>query len=432
MFVPIVAARDGHDFIAAAVQGGAAATLVGPGREGLLADLPSELTVVEVDDTLLGLQQLARTTRHARAAVGVPGVAITGSNGKTTTRAMVEAVLRSAFDPVLSTQGNFNNHLGVPLSLLAAPHQPAAEVLELGMSAPGENDLLAEIVAPHVGIVTSIALEHLEFMGSLEAIAKAEAEVMAHVAAGGALVIPSDTPLLESQIPEGYAPKVVRVGPDAHADVRIVDVEVGARTRCVFDLQPHGSGAKRASVQLQTFGAHNARNAGAALAVGLHLGLPLAPVIEALEAVVPVGDRGRLRSWGEHLVIADCYNANPGSMQVALESLAALRASRPGPLVAVLGDMLELGPTEAQLHREVGELAAKLKIDAVIAYGRLSESIAKAAQGAGIDASFVGEDLDAAVEQLRARFGAATPAGGVLLKGSRGMKLERIVAALGL
>ncbi len=420
LFVPIVAARDGHDFIAAAIEGGASAVLQARGRELP----PGEATVVEVEDTLLALQALARAARASRATQ-VPAVAITGSNGKTTTRAMVEAALSSHYGSVLATQGNFNNHLGLPLSLLGEPHAPEAEVLELGMSAPGENDLLASIVQPQIGIVTSIALEHLEFMGSLEAIAKAEAEVMAHVADTGALVIPSDAPLLDAEIPAAYRPRVLRVGPDANADLRIAEVEVGERTRCVIAMP----GGERVALRLQTFGAHNARNAASALAVALHLGLPFSPVVDALEAVVPVGDRGRLKSFGEHLVIADCYNANPGSMQVALESLAALRETREGPLIAVLGDMLELGPTEGALHREVGALAAKLGVDAILAYGKLGD--AYVAGAAGIEGRFFAEDLDALVATLREQLAGAEP-GAVLLKGSRGMRLERVLAALGI
>ena len=428
LFVPIVAARDGHEFIEHALAGGAAAVLVQAGRA-----LPEgECSVIEVADTLAGLTELARSARRARLERGVPAVAITGSNGKTTTRAMVEAVLRVGYDSVLSTQGNFNNHLGVPLSLLDAPHAPDAEVLELGMSAPGENDQLASIVQPQVGIVTSVALEHLEFMGSIEAIAKAEAEVMAHVASDGALVIPSDEPLLSAEIPAAYAPRVWRVGPDADADVRIEAVELRERTHCRFRL-PKG---ELMEVALGVFGVHNARNAASAIAVGLHLGIAPAKIAEALEGVQPVGDRGRLRQYGPHLLIADCYNANPGSMEVALQSLAALRTSRSGPSIAVLGDMLELGPTEAQLHLEVGARAAELGIDAVLAFGPLSEAIAKGAEAGGVgQVQWLGEvGGDEAVAQARAwidaRLGGAE-AGAVLFKASRGIRLERVIDSLG-
>lgn len=430
LFVPIIAARDGHDFIDAALAAGASATLVGAGRP-----LPSDerATVVEVGDTLAALSALGR---DARDHVAGPVVSITGSNGKTTTRAFVEAALATAYDPVLCTRGNLNNHLGVPLSLVDEPHDPAAAVLELGMSAPGENDHLGAIVRPSVHVITSIALEHLEFMGSLEAIAAAEAEPIAHLRAGPggeapALIVPSDEPSLVAHLPgPDTGVCVLRVGPDVSAetlDVAITGVEVGARTHVRLRLR----GGESMALKLQTFGAHNARNAASAVAVAAHLGLALAPLVEALEAVDPVGDRGRLLELGPHLLIADCYNANPGSMLAALDSLARLRSRRAGPLVAVLGDMLELGPTTAQLHRELGAEAARLGLDAVLGYGPLARHIAAGAEAGGIVAAHlerVDADVDAAAAWVRAQLGER--GGAVLFKGSRGIRLERVVEAL--
>ena len=422
LFVPIVAARDGHDFLPQAIAGGAAAVLVGSDHT-----LPDEslgssgVTVVQVDDTLVALQRLGARSRDR---VSGPVVSITGSNGKTTTRAMVAAVLGTALDPVLCTRGNLNNHLGVPLTLLDEPHDPAAMVIELGMSAPGENDRLAEIVRPSIAVITSIALEHLEFMGTLEAIAAAEAEVVPHVDPSGVVVVPSDEPTLRPHLPAGPRPAVLRFGPDEDAEVRVLGVVQGERTAATLRV-----GGERVTLRLQLFGAHNARNAAAALAVGMHLGLPLRPMVEALEAVEPVGDRGRVLHHGEHLVIADCYNANPGSVEAALTALASVRVSRSGPLVAVLGDMLELGPQEAELHAEVGRRCAALGIDEVIALGPRSEATVQAARTAGISARHLGDDVEAAAAAVRSALGDAAP-GAVLIKASRGMRLERVVAAL--
>ena len=426
LFVPIVAARDGHEFIDSAIEGGASAVLQAKGRPVPEADV----TVVEVDDTLEGLGELARSARRERAKV--PSVAITGSNGKTTTRAMVEAVLACAYTPVLSTKGNFNNHLGLPLSLLEQPHRPKAEVLELGMSAPGENDHLASIVQPRMGIVTSIALEHLEFMGSLEAIAAAEAEIMPHLPPHGLLVIPSDAPLLEAHVPTGPgAPRVLRVGPDERADLRVVEAELSSEgTRGVIELP----GGERVALELRVFGVHNLRNAGAALAVGVYLGIPLPAMVDALAKVDPVGDRGRVSTWRGHSIIADCYNANPGSMQVALESLAAYGGNAPIHRIAVIGDMLELGPTAAQLHREQGELAARLGVDRLIGVGPLSVQAVeafRAARGTEAGVAFDALPADATAiatslrDALEGHEGAA-----LLFKGSRGIRLESVVDAL--
>jgi UDP-N-acetylmuramoyl-tripeptide--D-alanyl-D-alanine ligase len=424
LFVPIVAARDGHDFITAAAEAGASACLIGAGRS--TPPGCEDLTIVEVDDTLAGLSALGRA---ARSQIAGPVVAITGSNGKTTTRAFIEAVLATGFDPVLCTRGNFNNHLGVPLTLVDEPHEPAAAVLELGMSAPGENHHLAGIVAPTIHVITSIALEHLEFMGSLEAIAAAEAEPIAHLRAGGALIVPADEPSLIphfAKLSEGV--ELLRVGPAGAEplDVAILEVEVGVRTKAVLGLR----GGERLELRLATFGAHNARNAASAVAVALHLGLPRAPLIDALEAVDPVGDRGRIGELGPHLLIADCYNANPGSMDAALRSLALLRAARPGRLIAVLGDMLELGPSEDALHREVGATAAALGLDAVLGVGERAEAIVEAARAGGVSAAMHLPADEAGVERAAAWVRAQLDdrPGAALFKASRGIRLERVLA----
>jgi UDP-N-acetylmuramoyl-tripeptide--D-alanyl-D-alanine ligase len=324
---------------------------------------------------------------------------------------------------VLCTAGNLNNHLGVPLTLLGAPHDPAASVIELGMNAPGENDRLSAMVRPTIHVVTSIALEHLEFMKTIEAIAAAEAEPFRHVVPGGVVVVPSDEPLLEPHVPADV--RVLRCGPDRDADVRVVEVETGTVTRA--RLQPRDGDA--VDVRLRLFGAHNARNAAVALAIGVHLGLPMPEMIAALERVEPVGDRGRVLSVGPHLVVADCYNANPGSVAAALRSLASLRGSRPGRLVAVLGDMLELGPRESELHADAGRLAGELGVDAVVGIGPRSRATAEAAHEAGATvAHFDTTALAAAVEWVAGHLGDAP--GAVLVKGSRGMKLERFVEGL--
>jgi UDP-N-acetylmuramoyl-tripeptide--D-alanyl-D-alanine ligase len=426
LFVPIVAARDGHDFMADAIAGGALAVLIARGR----TPPAGEVTIVEVDDTLAALGRLASDAR--RRIVG-PVVAITGSNGKTTTRAFIEAALGSALDPVLCTRGNLNNHLGVPLTLLDEPHDPAAAVIELGMSAPGENDQLAQIVEPSVHVITSIALEHLEFMGSIEAIAAAEAEPIRWLRAsadgrGPALVVASDEPLLAEHVARADpSVRVIRFGPlGSGATVEILEVEVGVPTRARLRVADVGE----IELRLRTFGAHNARNAAAAIAVARHLELPLDPVIAALERVEPVGDRGRVRELGSHLLIADCYNANPGSMAVALDSLAQLRTRRSGPLLAVLGDMLELGPDELALHAELGERAVALGLDGLLGIGPRSEAAVTAARAAGLAADHLASDqVDEAAAWVRDRL-AGRENGAVLFKASRGIRLERVLDRL--
>lgn len=413
LFVPIVAARDGHAFIPDAIAAGASAVLVARGRE-----LPAgDVTVVEVDDTLVALQRLGAKRRQS---VEGPVVAITGSNGKTTTRAMVAAVLETAFPDLVCTRGNLNNHLGVPLTLLDEPEDADAMVIELGMSAPGENDHLARLVSPTVAIVTSVALEHLEFMKSIEAIAAAEAESIAHVRDGGIVVVPSDEPLLWPYLPRDGRCRVWRVGPDDDADVRLVEVTQGVTTRARVTTAAHGEFA----LELGLFGLHNARNAAAAIAVGTALGLPLSDMLGALAAVEPVGDRGRVIVHGEHLIVADCYNANPGSVSSALRSLGALADDR--RRVAVLGDMLELGPDELALHAAVGEACADAGIETLVAFGPRSREAARTAAARGLDV-FATDDVDAACAWLAPQL--VRPAV-VLVKGSRGMRLERVIEQL--
>ena len=413
LFVPIVAARDGHAFVADAIAGGAAAVLLAKGRP-----LPAKeaVTVVEVADTAAALDALARAARERCRG---PAVAITGSNGKTTTRALVEAALPTRYRELLATRGNLNNHLGVPISLLSGPDEPDAIVLELGMSAPGENERLAALVRPDVAVITSVAIEHLEFMGSLEAIAAAEAEPLRHLRPGGVVVAPDDEPTLE---PHLVGRDVLYFGSGDRCAVRVLGAELGEGTTATIRL-PDGEVAR---LELRAFGAHNARNAAAALAVGLHLGCEAGPMLAALAAVEPVGDRGRVLRFGPHLVIADCYNANPGSVEAALRSLGALR--RAGARVAVLGDMLELGPTGPELHAEVGRLAAALGLAGLFTFGELAGEAARAAAAGGIPARHFGRDLDALTAAVREALGAAP--GAVLIKGSRGVRLERVVAAL--
>lgn len=413
LFVPIVAARDGHDFIPAAIEGGAAATLVQRGRDLV----PEKISVIEVDDTQAALTRLA--TQRCAGFDG-PVVTISGSNGKTTTRAMVAGALESALDTVLCTRGNLNNHLGVPLTVLGEPHEPDAMVIELGMSAPGENDALAAIARPQVHVITSVALEHLEFMKSIEAIAAAEAEPVGRVRPGGCVVAPMDEPLLKPHL-DAASVDVLTFGNTDDCDVQILDVVVGTTTRARIRVGPHDP----VEVEVPLFGAHNARNAAAALAVGHRLGLPLEGMVEALATVRPVGDRGRAIEWNGHLLIADCYNSNPGSVEAALGSLSTTQAE--GRTVAVLADMLELGPTEAELHAESGALAARLGIDVVLGFGPLSRHTVEAATSAGIQAEHF-ESIERLRDGLRRALGEAGSV--ALLKGSRGMKLERVLEGL--
>ncbi len=436
VFVALVGVRDGHDFRDAAIEKGASAILQQRGRElpGLAVD--RDVTVIGVDDPLAALTQLAREVRGRFAG---PAVALTGSNGKTTTRALTSALLELRWPgAVLSTRGNFNNHLGVPLTLLGEPHQPAAFCIELGMSAPGENEALASIVRPSVGIVTSVALEHLEFMGSLAAIVDAELEVAKHIQPGGALVIPGDDADIAQALSKMEQARgvplpfrVLRFGPascdpdlsvEAVPDADVTRGKLRARDGAQFEIE------------LALFGAHNLRNAAAAILAARHIGVADEGMVEALANVQPVGNRGRVLKVASTTVVADCYNANPGSMTVALRALAEAGRATNNRTIAVLGDMLELGETEQALHRDVGELVRELGIDHLFAVGSLGSWIADGARGGATRVQDLGviaeeNDLRAAVDEIRSLL-ADGQASTLLLKASRGIRLERVVTAL--
>ncbi|MEE9386598.1 MAG: UDP-N-acetylmuramoyl-tripeptide--D-alanyl-D-alanine ligase [Nannocystaceae bacterium] len=418
VFVPIVAQRNGHDFIEAAIAGGAHAVLQQIGRA-----IPSgSVSVVEVDDTLAALTRLAQ---HARNAISGPVVAITGSNGKTSTRALTAAALATRYRPLLCTRGNLNNHLGVPLTLLGSPHDPAAAVIELGMSAPGENAHLAKIVRPHAAIITSLALEHLESMGSFQAIVDAEAEVIPHLQPGGAIIVPENEPALLPHLQRASTARILRFGSTSQADIRIRNVVVGPRTIAELELPGH----KTVQISLDMFGSYHALNAAAAMCAALHFGLDPQNVAEALSRVKVVGDRGRWINCGEHALIADCYNANPGSMRAALSSLGALRNHRPGPLIAVLGDMLELGSQEASLHRDLGHHIADLGLDALITVGPRAKCIGEAARDGGILAAHF-HKADAEAAAWLAKLVVDGPGATLLFKASRAIALEQLVQTL--
>ncbi len=442
LFVPLVAERDGHDFIPAAIAAGASAILVQEGHP--LPEVPAgrDLTLIEVKDTQQALTELARFTALQRRQENIPALAITGSNGKTTTRAMSEAVFKSIFgeNEVLCTQGNLNNHLGLPLTILGRPHQPRAEVLEFGMSALGENAHLASIAQPSMNIITSIALEHLEFMKNLENIAEAESEVMSFLPADGQLIIPNDEPLLEERIlidqpkatvwnfgsPEHTRPERAR-----HT-VEILGVELGERTQAHLRFP----GGEKHPLRLKTFGAYNARNAAAALCAGLALDAPIAPMLEALEEVRPVGDRGRTEALGPHLIVADGYNANPGSMSAALRSFASLQEQGYTKSIAILGDMLELGPESPRLHHELGAEVKSHNVYGLMSVGPSAKAIHDGAMGLGhrhhveeLNPQNIQAVVDWVLNILRdAELKNEKVA--LLFKASRGIRIERVLDTL--
>lgn len=413
LFVALKGERfDAHDFLAQAKAAGAVAALA---ERGLAeAGLPGLL----VADTKLALGDLAAGWRRR---FHLPLIAVTGSNGKTTVTQMIASILRSWLgDSAFSTQGNLNNDIGLPLTLLRLRQDDAAwhraGVVELGMNHPGEIAYLARIAAPTVALVNNAQREHQEFMATVEAVARENGAVIEALGPTGVAVFPADEPYtaLWHQLAAGRP--VLSFARTGTADVTGEAVWAGDHWALMLHT-PAGS----ATTQLRIAGAHNIKNALAATACALAAGVPLASIERGLAAFEPVKGRSQVKRFlrGERKVtlVDDTYNANPDSMRAAVDVLAEMQ----GPRWLVLGDMGEVGNQGPAFHREVGEYAQQRGIDALWCVG---ESMQHAAQAYGAARHF------ADVPQLIAALGEQPDAACVLVKGSRFMKMERVVEAL--
>ncbi|MDH0361615.1 UDP-N-acetylmuramoyl-tripeptide--D-alanyl-D-alanine ligase [Comamonas aquatica] len=412
LFVALQGERmDAHDFLPQVrAQGQAAAAIARDGLEAL------GLAGIEVPDTTQALGALAAGWR---SMFGLPLIAVTGSNGKTTVTQMIASILQAqAGDAAFATQGNFNNAIGVPLTLfrLSAAHQLG--VVELGMNHPGEIAELARIAQPTVALVNNAQREHQEFMHTVQAVAEENGSVLAYLPADGVAVFPSDeafTPLWRSLA--GERPVLTFGGEDA--DVRSLQATWADSAWQVQVQTPQG----RFDCALHIAGRHNVRNALAAAACALAAGVPLAAIAQGLSAFQPV--KGRSRSTavvcaGRRVdVVDDTYNANPDSVQAAIAVLAEL----PAPRLLVLGDMGEVGDQGPAFHTEVGASARQAGIETFLALGpQMQHAVAAFGQGA---THF--EEMAALVAAVQARMGQT---GSVLVKGSRSMKMEHVVQAL--
>ena len=411
---------DGHDFLAEAASRGAACAVVAAGRA--LPPLPGPLPLLAVPDTLEALGALAR---HHRRRFPVPLVGVTGSNGKTTTREMIAAVL-AVRGPVLKTEGNLNNEVGVPLTLFGLSPEHVAAVVEMGMSHPGEISRLAAIAEPRVGVVTNASAAHLHGLGSVEAVASAKAELYRGLPPDGIVVANADDPrMLAKARKSGRRVVTFASGRESRADVAVLAVEPRGESGQLVLL---GVGTKEVPVSLALVGAHNALNAAAAAAAAVALGASDREIAQGLAAVRPVGRRLRLsRLPSGALLVDDCYNANPASMAAALDTLAGL--ARGGRALAALGDMLELGEAEGESHEELGRLARACGLSVLATFGPRTRATHRVALEAGLPEAdaFHTEDMGALAAFFSGRLG---PGDVLLVKASRGMKLERLVETL--
>jgi UDP-N-acetylmuramoyl-tripeptide--D-alanyl-D-alanine ligase len=425
LFVALQGERfDAHDFLPHARAAGAVAAIATHG----LSDAADGLPGLRVADTLVALQTLAAGWR---ARMALPLIAVTGSNGKTTVTQMLASVLRAAYgDAGFATAGNLNNHIGVPLTLLRlrqdATLRHRAAAVELGMNHPGEIALLASLAAPTVALVNNAQREHQEFMADVGAVARENGSVFAALAADGTAVFPADdahTPLWREL---AGARRVLSFALREAASPIPADVSASADWQADdngghWSLQLH-TPAGEAALRLRAAGLHNVRNALAAAACALAAGVPLAAIVLGLERFEPVSGRSQLhrveRAGRAFTLVDDAYNANPDSVLAAIEVLAGL----PAPRWLILGDMGEVGERGAEFHAEVGARAAARGIDSFWAVGALS---AHAAAAYGPAARHFER-----VDSLLAALPDGPPAASVLVKGSRFMRMERVVQAL--
>jgi len=413
LFVAVKGPRfDGHDFLAEAAGRGAVAALVH--RDAVA---PPELPLVRVADTTTALGELGR---HARLAYRMPVVAITGSVGKTTSKEMAAALLATR-GAVLKTEGNLNNQYGLPLTLLRLAPEHTAAVLELGMSAKGELSALTALAQPDVAVITRIAPVHLEFFGSLEAIAAAKAEILEGLRPGGTAVLNHDDPQLLG-VGSGFRGEIVWFGRGRECAVSAENWR-GTVFGMRFDLRV---GGRVVDVALPLAGAHHVTNFLAAAAAAHHLGIAPEAMAAAAATLAPARHRGEVLRLGEDVTLVDdSYNSSPEAVTAALQALALAPGTR---RVAFLGEMLELGPSGPELHRATGAAAAA-RLDALFAVGTLGAHLLEGARGAGAKAaSLVGfPDSEAAAAAVSAL---VRPGDAVLVKGSRGVRMERVVEAL--
>ena len=396
---------DGHDHAGQAGRAGAVA---------VLGCRPTTLPTVVVDDAQAALQALAAMV-VARLRDGLTVVGVTGSQGKTSTKDLLGAVL-SSVAPTIATTGSLNNELGVPLTMLRADGATRFLVLEMGARHVGDIAALTGLVAPDVGVVLNVGQAHLGEFGSRAAIARAKGELVQGLTPGGTAVLNADDPRVVAMrsLTDG---SVVTFGRAAHADVRVRDLSLDRLGRPSFTLQTADGSAR---VALPVVGAHQALNASAAAAAALAAGVPIDLTAAALATASLSKWRMELRHLADGVTLLnDSYNANPDSTRAALDALAAIEGGR---RIAVLGEMLELGESSAAEHRGIGEYAAR-RADLVVAVGETARQIF---DGAG-DRAVLLADNDAAIDWLRGQLGAGDV---VLVKASRGVRLDEVAAAL--
>ena len=412
LFIAIAGERfDGHKYVQAALEKGAVGAIVE--AEKKVAGDP--LRLLQVEDSVKALQLLGAA---ARRLWGKPLLAVTGSAGKTTTKEILAHILATRFR-VMKSSGNLNNHIGLPLQLLKLEAEHDLAVVEMGMNHAGEIRALGSLAHHDLAVVTTVAPVHLEFFDSLADIARAKYEIIETLHSGGVAVLNADDEYV-CQFGRDFKGKVVTFGIKRAADVSAHNIKLNGAEGSTFDLVVGSVGEP---VAFPLVGEHNIYNALAAAAAAMERGLTPSQAAVALSSIAPPDKRGQVLNIGGATIINDCYNSNPRALAAMVDTLASMKAQR---RILVVGEMLELGPTAEALHRESGKHAAEKKIDVVIGVRGMARAVAEAACGAGTQAQFV-ETPEQAGEWLAQNL---HPGDAVLLKASRGVKLERALDAL--
>ncbi len=416
LFVALKGERfDGHDFIAQAAEKGALGAVVNKDYDVSKLD-GIDIDVFAVDDTLTAYQQLAAFWRDK---FKIPVIAITGSNGKTTTKDLTAAVLSGKWN-VLKTQANFNNEIGLPMTLLQLNKSHQAAVVEIGMRGLGQITAMAKVAKPTIGVITNVGETHMELLGSMENIAKAKSEMARAIPISGKVVLNADDPYV-SKMNEVTKARVIYFSIDHAGDIKAFDIETKNSGITEFDAI---IGGQTAHFTLNMLGRHNVYNCLAALAVGYACGLTVEEMQRGLAGFKPTAMRFEYKKIGDFAVINDAYNASPASTEAALSNLEQVAKGRK---ILVMGDMFELGSAEERAHRDVGTSAAAHHIDIVITRGELTHFTAQAARAAGVPEVHECQTHEAAADLLKKLL---KPGDTVLFKGSHGMHMEKIIEML--
>ena len=404
---------EGHDFVEAAAKAGATGALVDLNWTG---NVPNGFALLRAADTLQAYQALAANYRRSLA---LKVLAITGSNGKTSTKDFAASVLARRFR-VTKTEGNFNNHVGLPRTILEATSEDEVGVWEIGMNHPGEIAALSKIAAPDAAIITNIGVAHIEFMGSREAIAAEKGALAEAIVPQGTVILNADDPFSEG-IAARARGKVIFAGTSG-GTVRAIEIRQSAEGSEFTIVE----GAHRCRAQLPVAGSHMVQNALLAVAAGRAFGLSIEECAAGLAAAALTKARLQIKEIGGVQFLDDSYNANPDSMKAALRTLVELDTE--GKRIAVLGEMRELGAESARGHREVGEAAATLGVNQLITIGEVAELIAEGARTAGLDKV---SSAKSTTEAARLLGEIVEPGDLILIKGSRAARTEEVIDKFG-